>query len=112
MTTYEHRDGESAAAAVTLPGAGTVPVENGEFDVPKEDYPPEEIEAMGHTRVGGDTDDDNTESPDPNLDNLTEEAIVRMDEGQIKSIASERDDLDGRKSAGELEEKLIEKVRD
>jgi len=88
-------------------------IDDGQFTVP-EDH--EDFEAIvtraedeGHTRVDTDTDDD-TDDTNP-LEGYTEEDIVNMDGNAVKSLASSFDDLDGRKAADPLREKLIMKLR-
>lgn len=117
-------DGKPPARTGVHPHFSTPVDPDGTFELP-DDHPQfeavkETLVEQGHTPV--DSTDPESETPvepqsesetaEPNLDNLTEEAIVRMEPQEVRSMAAEFDDLDGRRSAGELEEKLIEKVRE
>jgi len=108
-------DGKPPARTGVHPHFSTpVDPEDGTFELP-DDHPQFEavkktLVEQGHEPV--EEAESESETAEPNLDNLTEEAIVRMEPQEIRSMAAEFDDLDGRKSAGELEEKLIEKVRE
>ena len=114
-------DGKPPARTGVHPHFSTPVDPDGTFELP-DDHPQfeevkETLVEQGHTAVTPQTQDaeeqdGESETEEPNLDNLTEEAIVRMEPQEVRSMAAEFDDLDGRKSAGELEEKLIEKVRE
>lgn len=95
--------------------------ETGIFEVP-EDHPQQEaiesrLKELGHEPVDSPTEseedntDDPQEDPDP-LAGVSEDDLVELNGNEIKSLASDFDDLDGRKSADELLEKLILKLRE
>ena len=110
-------DGKPPARTGVHPHFSTpVDPEDGTFELP-DDHP--QFEAVKETLVEqGHTPVDSTEEPqsesetaEPNLDNLTEEAIVRMEYRELQQIAGEFEDIKGNAPKGEIEEALIKKVR-
>jgi len=94
----------------------TTPDENGLVEVPEDHERYDEIVARCDSleRLERIEKGDTTESEDPERDplaGLTEEQVVTMDSQEIRGVASDHPDLDGRKGADELEEKIIMKLR-
>ena len=113
---YQHPKGEDSPKYTGIRGVfrtevdadGTFDVEGVPVDVLRENgYEPVELP----TENDEDDTDGSQEESDP-LEGLSEDDLVEMNGNEIKSLASDFDDLDGRKSADELLEQLILKLRE
>ena len=112
---FEHRDGNSAASRKTIPGMGSVSVDGGTFEVDPELVDVEALKEEGHTPQGEsepvETEPETEEQEEGDLTQYTEEDLVTASYDQLRSLATQFEDIDGRWGKDKLEEALIIKRR-
>ena len=117
---FRHRDGEDAAARISLGVRDKADIVDGEFEVDpgRDDYDElaERLVELGHepiddTDEGGDGDGGETEGAPP-ASAFGETEIVEMGYRDKQAIASRYDHIPGNASSDELTESLIEQRRE
>lgn len=129
MTRYAHRDGDRAASRITVPGVGSVSVEDGVFECEPTPDVHEKLLDLGHTPLDGDDppdepveetdgDEDNEADGDdeaeaPAVSEFNEQQLVEdLDYREKQAIASQYDHINGNASEDELTEALIKQRRE
>lgn len=127
MPRYTHRDGDRAASRITVPGVGSVPIEDGVFECDPDADVHERLVDLGHTPLeGDDPPDEPVEEGDAEADDgdgeaaeevppagaYTEDQLVAMSYDEKRTLASQYDHIDGRSSGDKLTEELIKQRRE
>lgn len=117
---FEHRDGTDSAATMSFGIRDEVPIENGTFEVSDERTELiERLKELGHTPQGeGEPKKGEPETGEPeekaeaDLTQFSEEDLVTASYDQLRSLATQFEDIDGRWGKDKLEESLILKRRE
>ena len=109
---FEHRDGTDSAATMSFGIRDEVPIENGTFEVSDERTELiERLIELGHTPQG-ESEPEEEEKAEGDLTQFTEEDLVTASYDQLRSLATQFEDIDGRWGKDKLEEELILKRRE